>query len=803
MLKNYFITAIRHLLRNKFYFFINMLGLAIGLACFVLISLYVYNELQYDRHHKNADLTYRLVLKGQMGGNYLEAAVTGGPMGPILYQELPEIVQFTQIQEVRRSVLLTYQERHFFEENIIYADSSFFDVFDYVFIHGNPKTALIQPFSLVLTKKMAQKIFGTDDPIGRTIKWNNKDNFVVTGIINDPEYNSHLQFDIYASFSTLLTNEPTKSLVNNLFAFATFNYVVVNNDQVDIGALQVKVDSLVEKYMGSGMRDYGGKFAVSLQPVTSIHLHSHLLHEMGRQGDISQVYIFSAVAFLILIIACINFINLSTARSSRRAKEVGMRKVFGADSKILTFQFLGESVLITFISLLVALILIELALPFFNDIAGTGFKLNWLRNINVLILLLLLAIFVGLVAGSYPAIFLSSFQPVRNCKSDFFNYSGKTIFRNAMVVLQFVISVFLIFGTLVIYSQLKFIGNKNLGFDKDNLLVVPLRGNEMIQSYPMIRTELLNLPGIKGVTASSSYMGSFGQRQGYYPEGNSRKDAWMLLNLQVDYNFFEVIGTNLIKGRSFSENVKADSNAAVINEALAKKLGLDDAVGHYISLPTGTDESNDFRFRIIGVVRDFYFASLHEPIMPLLINTDPHNFRYLNIRIDDRNQEAIIANLNQNWDSMFPEQPLNYFFIQNKYLELYTSDFKTGKLFLSFTILAIFIASLGLFGLMLYVIERRTKEIGIRKVFGSSVRQIVTQLNLEFIKWVLIASILAYPIAWYFMAKWLQNFAYQVGIRWWIFVVSALLAMTIAILTISWQAIKVARKNPIDTLRYE
>jgi len=803
MLKNYFITAIRHLLRNKIYFFINMLGLAIGMACFVLISLYVYNELKYDRHHKKANLTYRLVLKGEMGGNYIEAAVTGGPMGPALYNELPEVVQFTQIQEVRRSVLLTYLDRHFFEENMIYADSSFFDVFKYDFIQGDPKTALIQPFSLVMTQTMAHKIFGDENPIGKTIKWNNKDNFEVTGIIGDPEYNSHLQFDMYVSFSTLLTNERTKSLVNNLFAFATFNYVVVKDDCVDIPALQVKVDTLVEKYMGSGMRDYGGKFTVSLHPVTSIHLHSHLVHEMGRQGDIAQVYIFSAIAFLILIIACINFINLSTARSSKRALEVGMRKVFGANRKTLTFQFIGESVLISLISLILALIFINLALPLFNNIAGTSFSFGWFGNGTFIMFLILLAIFVGLAAGSYPAIFLSSLSPVKGFKSNFFNHPSNSVFRNAMVVLQFAISVFLIFGTLVIRNQLSFISKKDLGFVKEDLMVVPLRGPEMTTRYATIKAELLNVPGVKDVSASSAYLGNFGQRQGYYPEGNSRKDAWMLLNLQADYNYFDVIGAKIVKGRSFSENIEADSNAVVINQALAKQMGLDDALGHYISLPTGSDESTDYRFKIIGVVGDFSFASLHEPVKPLLINADPRNSRYLNIRLGGQNNEAVIAMINQKWDSVFPNQPLDYFFTEDKYLALYTSDLKMGNLFISFTILAIFIAALGLFGLVLYITERRTKEIGIRKVFGSSVSHIVLRLNREFIKWVFVASIIAYPIAWYFMDKWLQNFASRTRISWWIFVVAAILAMIIAVSTISWQAIKAARKNPIDALHYE
>jgi len=803
MLNNYFKTTIRHLLKNKIYFFINMLGLAIGIACFVLISLYVYNELNYDRHHKKADRTYRQILKGNMGGSYLEAAVTGGPMGPILYKELPEVVEFTQIQEVRRSVLLTYLDRYFFEENIIYADSSFFRIFDFDFVQGDPETALIQPFSLVLSQKIARKFFGDENPVGKTIKWNNRENFLVTAVIKDSQGNTHLQKDIYASFSTLMADERSKSLVNDLFAFMTFNYVVVNDRDVDLKKLQQKVDTLVEKHMGSGMRDFGGKFSVSLQPLSAIHLHSHLLHEMGRQGDISQVYIFSAIAFLILIIACINFINLSTARSAKRALEVGMRKVFGADRKRLIMQFISESILVSFISLIISMVFIEIVRPFFNDLAGTSFGVDWFGNVKYLLFIIVLTGFVGLAAGIYPAVFLSSFRPVKVFKSDFITFSGKAFFRNALVVFQFTISVFLIFGTLVIYQQLRFINKKDLGFNKEDLMIVPLRGAEMTSRYATIRAELLNIPGVDGVSASSSYLGNFGQRQGYYPEGNSRKDAWMLLNLQVDYNFTDVIGAKLLKGRNFSENIKADSNVVLINEALAKEMGLEDPVGHFILQPTGEDESTDRRFKIVGVVKDFSYASLHESVKPLLINNDPRNYRYLNIRLNAQNQQSTIALLGQKWDSMFPEQPLNYFFVEEKYLELYTSDMKMGNLFFIFTILAIFIASLGLFGLVLYIIERRTREIGIKKVFGSTVSLIVLQMNLEFIKWVILASVIAWLIGWYFMDKWLQNFAFQSPIKWWFYAAASFLAIIIAAVTISWQAFKSARKNPIDALRYE
>lgn len=802
MLKNYWKIAWRNLLKNKVFFLLNMFGLAIGLASFVLLGLYVYTELNYDRHHRKAEQIYRLVLKGEMGGEYLEAAVTGGPMGPILKNELPEVVQNTQIQEVRRSVHLAFNDRHFFEEKIIYADSSFFDVFDHRFVAGNPLTALEKPFSVVITLQMAEKIFGNENPMGKILKWNNNSDYVVTGIIENHKPNTHLQFDIYASLSTLLSNPRTRPMVTSLFTFATFNYVVVKKE-ANIPELQKKVDLLVEKHMGEGMREYGGKFSITLQPLSSIHLHSHLLHELGQQGDISRVYIFSAIAVLILIIACINFVNLSTARSSKRALETGIRKVFGANRSMLIKQFLGESVLISLFSLVIALFFIELMLPLFNMIAGTNFGFGLIGNAGFLFFLVVLTLLVGLTAGIYPAFFLSSFDPGRVIKADFMNFGSKSGFRNVMVTVQFAISVFLIFSTLVIYSQLHFIENKNLGFNKENLMIVPLRTPAMVAKYKTVKGEIGNLPGVVAVSASSSYLGNFQQRQGYYPEGVPRTEAWMLLNLQTDYNFPEMMGITVKSGRGFSESVPADSNAVLINEALAKEMNLDDPVGHYISLPDGEDEASDTRFKVVGVLEDFNFASLHQPVKPLLLNLNPANHRFLNIRINDTDRNATISAISDKWGELFPSEPLDYFFLDQRFPELYSTDLKTGNLFIIFTIIAIVIALMGLFGLVLYTTERRTREIGIRKVFGSSEHDIIFRLNNEFLKWVLVASIVAWPLGWFFMNNWLQNFAYREKISWWIFLLSAFLAVIISTITISVQAFSSARKNPVDALRYE
>ncbi|MEZ5198583.1 MAG: ABC transporter permease, partial [Bacteroidales bacterium] len=475
MIKNYFKLAIRQLLKNKSFSIINIIGLAIGLACSFLILLHVYTELSYDDHFENADDIHRLAVKASMSGNEFEAAVTGGPLANILKSELPEIINYTRLREGRMT-LLSADDKSFYEENILYADSAFFELFTFEILQGDPKTALIHPNSIVLTKKIAEKFFGSADPIGQTIKWNNDQNYTVTAIVKDLDKKTHLDFDILVSFSTLYQNERFRNFLQSLYAYSTLNYIKTHPG-TNADELEVKINEVIKRHMGEGLAEYGGTYDVFLQPITSIYLHSNILHELKTNSDVSKVYIFSAVAILILVIACINFINLSTARSAKRSLEVGVRKVFGANKGMLFRQFILESVIIVFISLVLALILFDLALPAFNGLTGNNFTMGLLFNWNFIFFIVAIVLLVGFLAGSYPALYLSRFKPISVLKGFLLNNSRKSGFRNIMVVTQFVISIFLVAATLLIYRQLDYMNNKDLGIDNKNLVIVALRNN--------------------------------------------------------------------------------------------------------------------------------------------------------------------------------------------------------------------------------------------------------------------------------------------------------------------------------------
>lgn len=800
MIKSYFQLAFRHLLKNKSFSVINIVGLAIGLACSFLIFLHVQTELSYDDHFKDAEDTYRLAVKASMSGNEFEAAVTGGPFAYLLHEELPEVIGYTRIREGKMTLLST-EEKSFYEENILFADSSFFDLFSFDLIQGDPQTALIHPNCVVITERMANKFFGDDDPVGKQIKWNSDQNYTVTGIVKDPEKKSHLEFDLLVSFSTLYQNERYRNFLSSLFAYSTLNYVKLYPGS-GIKQVESKIAEVVDKHMAEGLAQIGGTYEVYLQPITSIYLHSNILHELRANGEASRVYIFAAVAILILIIACINFINLSTARSAKRSTEVGLRKVFGANKGMLFKQFILESVIIVIISLILAVVLFDLLLPLLNNLTGNNFSMGSFLNWKYLLFLLGIVLFVGLLAGSYPAIYMSRFKPISVLKGYLFNNSKKSGFRNVMVVTQFIISIFLIAGTLLIYQQLDYINSKDLGIDNKNLVVVSLRNNSMTQNYVSLKAEMKNLPGVIDVTGSSSYLGNFQQRRGFYPEGGDIDDMILMLHMQADPNYLEVFDANIGLGRNFFENSIADSNAIVINKAYQKKLGWEDPVGKLIFIPGNEGEEGE-PLKIVGVVEDFNFASLHEEVMPLIIMNKPERVRYLSIKINPEDQKQVLGLISSKWESLYPEYPFEYFMQQTKYEEMYTSEVNMSRLFIYFTFLAIFIAALGLFGLSSFTTEQRTREIGIRKVLGSSVPEILILLSKEFSRLVIIAIVIAIPVSWFGMDKWLQSFAFQTNISWWIFAVSGFLAILIAYATIIFQAVKASRTNPVDALKYE
>jgi len=799
MIKNYLRTALRSFGKNKVFTIINIVGLAIGLACSLLIFLHVYTELSYDNHFTDAEDIYRLAVKASMSDNSFEAAVTGGPLAQILETELPEVTNYTRLREGRMT-LLTTEHRSFYEEKIMFADSNFFELFSFDVIAGEPDKALIHPYSIVLTQKMAEKFFGNKNPIGKEIKWNNNQNYLVTGVIKNLEQKTHMDFDILVSFSTLYQSDRYRNFIQNLFAYSTLNYIKVHpgtNQKV----LEEKIAGVVETHMGEGLAEYGGTYDVFLQPITSIYLHSNILHELRANSDVTFIYIFTSVAILILIIACINFINLSTAKSVQRSTEVGLRKVFGANKGMLFRQFISESVILVSISLALAVILFDLGLPALNKMTGNHFEMSSFFRWEYFLFFISITLIIGFLAGSYPALYLSRFKPILVLKGALFRGAKKSGFRNVMVVLQFVISVSLIAGTFLIYRQLDYINNKDLGIENKDLAVIALRDRSMMQNYKTLKAEMQNLPGVLNVTGSSAYLGNFQQRRGFFPEGGTDDNMILMLYLQTDQSYLEVLNAKFLQGRNFFDNSIVDSNAIIINRAYLDKLGWENALEKNIYIPGGDD--NHYPLKIIGVVENFNYASLHEEVKPLIIMNDPSRINYLSVKISAENQKQVLDLIGNKWEEFYPAYPFEYFMQQSKYEEMYTSESNMSRLFIYFSLLAIFIAALGLFGLSSFTAEQRTKEIGIRKVLGSSTSQVLGLLSKEFSRLVIIAIVIAVPLSWFGMDKWLQEFAYQTGISWWIFVVSGVLAILTSYLTIIFQALKASRTNPVEALKYE
>jgi putative ABC transport system permease protein len=800
MFKSFFNSTLRNLWRNKVYTAINVLGLSVGLAGFVLIMIYVRGELSYDRHHPDAENIYRVAMRLEMSGNIIEAAVSGGMLGMIMYDEIKEVKACTRMVHYPRSVLLANGAKKIFFEDVLYADSSFFQFFHYDILLGDADAALQEPYSLVLTESGAEKLFGEVDPIGKEVEWNSGSTYIVRAVIKDPYQPTHIHFGALASFSTLESIPPFDSYINSLSAFVTLNYIRLH-DGIHAEDIQAPLDTLVARHMMQDAEASGAGFNFYLQPVRDIYLHSHLRHEMKANGDIKKVYIFSAIALFILLIACINFITLTTARSVKRSMEVGVRKVFGAARKTLITQFLFESVVMALFSMLVAIVFIELMLGELNQLAGTD--LSGRAGIReYLLVITALSVVIGVLSGLYPAFIISAFSPLRVIQKRLSGGHKTSWFRNIMIIIQFVITIFLICGSIIIYLQLDHIGNKDTGISLEDRLVIPLRGSAMIRKYPDLKARLLNVTGVESVTASSTYPGRFGQRRSYYPEGFSRNDMWMLQNVQVDHDYFEVMNIQLIEGRSFSKNPSLDSLCIIVNEALVKESGWDQPIGKYVALPA-EQEVDDVKLHVIGVVADFNYASLHETVKPLLIMHEPTRLSNITVKINPAALPKTLKELEKEWNTSFLEQPFNYFMLKEQFDQQYSSDRKLLEVFTWFTLIAIFIACMGLFGLSSFMTAQRTREIGIRKVLGASVARIILVLIKVFLVLVLIASAIAIPLSVWGMQKWLQNFAEQTSLHWWIFPLGGFIAMMVAILTVFSQSYKAANKNPVDAIRWE
>jgi putative ABC transport system permease protein len=783
---NYVKVAARKMRKHKGYTFINILGLSIGLACTILICLYVKDELSYDRHHRNARDIYRLAFREERGYKSVDYPITSGGIAPALLKEVPDVrnaVRFMRIFDE----LVSCQEKQFYEKRIFFADESVFEAFTFPLIQGDPKTALAEPFTAVITEDMAKKYFGDADAMGRVLRLDGGRDFHVTGILKNVPPNSHFRFDLLASMKTR-----SESLAEEWRPSSCYTYLLLKD-----GASPAQFEKTFSDFFNAH-RGKNDKRNFYLQPLTQIHLRSHLEREIEPNGDIAYVYILCSVAFFVLLIAGMNFMNLSTARSASRAREVGMRKVAGADRKHLILQFLGESVLLTLAAFAIALIAIELFLPVFNHLAGREIKTGYFSNPILLLGLLIFGVIVGVLAGSYPAFVISSFQPVKVLKGTLKAGAKGAGFRKVLVVVQFSLSIFMIAGTIVIGRQLDFIQNKNLGFDKEQAVVVPIDDSEIRKKYSSLKGELLQSPRIASVSAGTSIPGLGINHDAFIPEGSA--EAEDIGHILIDYDFIRALGIRVKDGRDFSKEAgDKPLQAFLLNEEAAQMLGWGSPVGK--SLRLGDMKKGT----VIGVVNNFHFLSKHQKIDPLVMSLlpSPEYMYFIVIKIRPGSIPETIAFLKDKWKEFCPARPLNYYFLDENYEALYRNEEKLSALFRDFTGLAIFIACLGLFGLASFTAVQRTKEIGIRKVLGASAANLVRLLSLEFTRWVIVANIIAWPTAYYFFRRWLQSFAYRIGLGLETFVLAAVLAWAIALLTVGFQAVKAALGNPVDLLRYE
>lgn len=808
MLKNYLKIAWRNLTKNKVFSFINITGLAIGLACFTLIALYVADELSFDRYHEKANRIYRVDTDIRFGGVEQKLAVTSDAMGATLKNDYPQVEQYVRFHTSDGPKRIKKGELFITEQNVANADSTLFDVFTLPVVSGNVHTALDEPNTVVISESMAQKYFGSTDVIGKTIETseNGSTLYKVTAVIKDMPRNSHFTIDFFFSMDNV-DYQWGNHLSQN------FQTYVVLQKGTRPREFEKNFSAYIEKYVMPQAKQFmqiesiaefekaGNKLAYSLTPLTSIHLHSDKRAELSANSSVQYIYIFSAVAIFILLIACINFMNLSTARSANRAKEVGIRKVLGTERKILIRQFLTESTLTAFISLLIALVITWLALPYFNDVASKSLTLSTLVSSGYLPFLLLLPIIVGLLAGSYPAFFLSSFNPITVLKGRISTGVKRSLLRNGLVGFQFFVSIILIIGTIVVYKQLNYIQNKKLGFTKDQVLII--NGTGMLrENGNAFMNEVKKMKGVTNGTFSGYLPVSSSSRNNSTFSKEAVMDSKNGFNMQVwtiDENYIGTLDMTMIKGRNFSKDF-ADSSSVIINETTAGLLGYSDPIGKKIYSNDGN--GNLATYDIVGVVKNFHFESLRESIGPLCMTYGRSRWSAsFKVRTDDI--QGLVKQVGNTWKTMVPEMPFSYRFLDDAFDEMYRAEQRVGKVALSFAILAIVIACLGLFGLATYMAEQRTKEIGVRKVLGASATNIVSMLSGDFAKLVIIAAVIALPVAWFAMNTWLQDFAYRINISWWIFLAAVLITLLIALITVMFQAVKAALANPVKSLRTE
>jgi putative ABC transport system permease protein len=807
MYKSYFKIGWRNLLKNRGLFAINISGLALGIATCLLITMFVADELSFDRFNKKADQIVRVVLKGKVNGEIIKEAGTPAPVASTLKSEFPEVVEATRIRRLG-TPKIAYQNNTFRNSQVAFVDPNFFTVFTLPFIQGDAKTALLLPNSIVITKEQAEKYFGTEDPINKLLEFKDaKEQYKVTGVIEKVPANSHFHFDLFASMEGVANSKEDKWLESGYFTY------VVLAEGTNANEFEAKLPAIIKKYMGPqvsqlGMtfekfQESGNEIGFFIQTLTDIHLFSDLtgVSELEPGGDINSVYIFGAVALFMLLIACINFMNLSTAGATTRSKEVGVKKVLGSQRNQLVHQFLIESFISTTVAMLLGLLIVTISLPLFNQLSGKELQATFLLNPKVLGALLGLSIVISLLAGSYPAFFLSSIKPIAALKNRFSNGGKSKGIRSALVVFQFAISATLILAIIVVSQQMSYIQDKNIGYSRDQRIV--LRESYLLgKNESTFKNQLLSDPRIESVTMSAFIpAGPTDDNMTGVWVGENKEDFRRTVIYGIDPSYIPTMGMQLISGRNFLEGSESENNKVIVNEALIKAFSLQgNPLGQ--SINQRTDNEGGFSsLTIVGVIKDFHFRSLHEPIAPMMMLNNPYGG--LIIKTKTTEMAALIESIHSKWQSFNVEEPFTYALLDELYNETYLAEQNMGTILKIFGLLTIFVACLGLFGLVTFTAEQRVKEIGVRKVLGANIFQIVSILSKDLMLLVVISFIIAFPLGYYLMDKWLQGFAYRTEVQWWVFIAAGLSTLLISLFTVSFKTVKAALANPVESLRSE
>jgi putative ABC transport system permease protein len=811
MIRNYLTTAVRFLLKNKTFSFINIFGLAMGTLCCLYILLYLQDQYSYDKHHKDAANIYRIVTSSEMAGYKDQMATSSPPIAAAIKHDFPEVVQFTRLYSAgvfgNTRHMLTYKDRVFNETGLIFVDSTFFDVLAYHFVYGkNDRDLLAEPFSIVLSKPTSVKLFGNENPIGKMITIDDafgRHDYKVNGVVDESLGKTHIEANIFVTmrsggFGHYLVNN-SQWAINSMM----FSYIKLRPGS-DAKALEKKLPDLLNKYGAQQMKAVGMKKALHLQPITSVHTTQGYEYEISKTISPTLLSILAGIAIMIQLIACINFMNLSTARASRRAKEVGVRKVVGAWRSDLIKQFMGESFLLTLIGVSLSIPLLYIAIPYLNQVTQCNIQFSLLNHFNIWLMLVGIVVITGIVAGSYPAFYLSAFKAIKVIKGNFTNQVSASGIRSSLVVFQFFLSIGLITAIIIIYSQLNYIKNKDLGFDKNQKLIFNFYTGDTQKKMAPLATDLRQLAEVKSISLSDSYLSrNTGSDYPVFLSGGNASTAVDAENMGADENFLKTNGIKLISGRDFYDK---DTLETLVNETLCKRLGLQPDKAPGTKLYSQYLNHSIHSFEIVGVMKDFNYYSLHEAVGPFMIfyNGNPDDyFSFMTVSVNSGAYTSLLSKMEAIWKKDLPGTPFEYSFLDQEVQRQYQAEVSLSNIINSFTSMAILISCLGLFGLAAFSAEQRQKEIGIRKILGASVTGVVGLLSREFVKLVGIAFVLATPLSWWAMNKWLEAFAYRVPVAWWMFAAAGAVSMLIALITVSFQAIKAAVANPIKSLRSE